>query len=291
MAGDPSAAVGADAGGAAQAAAIEDLARVTRAVLGGGEDLADRVARAVSAPDGLAALGPVPCGGAVRTRDRLVSNMTMAGYGAREITDVLEGHLTPADLDAAKRQLMAGRTPQVVAAYLEARWRDPALPSAAVSPVPLAPGLRGRPVWKPGRSTPGAAVTRNAARQTPSLDQHVAAVSREHGIDAGFVRAVIAAESGWQPRVVSHAGAIGLMQLMPATAAALGVNPWDPFDNIRGGIKYLAGLLRIYGHPALALVAYNAGGQHADRVRAGVAVPYRETRRLIETVRAKYPMF
>jgi soluble lytic murein transglycosylase-like protein len=81
------------------------------------------------------------------------------------------------------------------------------------------------------------------------------------------------------------------MQLMPATAAALRVDPWDPLDNLRGGIAYLAALLRRYGTPMLALVAYNAGPQHAERVRAGRAVPYRETRRYLDAIHAEYPLW
>ena len=78
---------------------------------------------------------------------------------------------------------------------------------------------------------------------------------------------------------------------MPTTAAELGVDPWVPMQNLKGGIAYLAGLLRAYGeNPRLALIAYNAGPQHADRDRAGRAVAYRETRQYLDAVSARYPI-
>jgi soluble lytic murein transglycosylase-like protein len=101
---------------------------------------------------------------------------------------------------------------------------------------------------------------------------------------------MIAAESGGNAMARSSAGAIGLMQLMPSTAAALGVDPWKPAENLRGGIAYLAELLRAYQEDVrLALVAYNAGPQHANLVRDGRAVAYQETRRYLNAVNAKYP--
>jgi soluble lytic murein transglycosylase-like protein len=117
------------------------------------------------------------------------------------------------------------------------------------------------------------------------------ALARRHGVSPDLVRAVIAAESGGNPRAVSRAGAIGLMQLMPATAAALRVDPWKPAENLRGGVSHLAGLLRAYGNNVtLALIAYNAGPAHADRVRDGRAVAYTETRRYLDTIAARYPV-
>ncbi len=111
------------------------------------------------------------------------------------------------------------------------------------------------------------------------------------GSSPALVRAIIEVESGGNARAVSSAGAIGLMQLMPRTAAAIGVNPWLPLENLRGGIAYLAGMLRAYGEDVrLALIAYNAGPQHADLVRTGRAVAYRETRKYVEAIAARYPM-
>jgi soluble lytic murein transglycosylase-like protein len=98
------------------------------------------------------------------------------------------------------------------------------------------------------------------------------------------VRAIIEAESGCSPAAVSRDGAIGLMQLMPATARELRVNPHLPEQNIQGGLRYFASLLRIFGRIDLALVAYNGGPGHAHRYASGHAVLYGETRAYVRAV-------
>src|SRR4030042_5583260 len=103
-------------------------------------------------------------------------------------------------------------------------------------------------------------------------DPLVKAIAAEHGLDADFVHAVIKAESAYNRYAVSEAGAQGLMQLMPATAAAYGVKDvFDPEENIRGGVKFLKVLLRLYdGNLKKTLAAYNAG-QEAVKKYGGIS--------------------
>lgn len=106
----------------------------------------------------------------------------------------------------------------------------------------------------------------------------------QFGVDPALVRAVIHAESAFRPGVKSHKGAVGLMQLMPATAEELGVvDSYNPDENITGGVKYLAYLLEVFnGDTRLATAAYNAG-PGAVRRHGGVP-PYAETQAYVERV-------
>lgn len=128
-----------------------------------------------------------------------------------------------------------------------------------------------------------------ATRAAPAaLDDLIDAHASEFGVRPELVRAVIHVESAFNPRARSVKGAMGLMQLMPATASDMGViDPYDPAQNIRGGVAYLSWLLARYDdNEALALAAYNAGPGSVDRY--GVAIPpFRETRDYVERVRRK----
>jgi len=108
-------------------------------------------------------------------------------------------------------------------------------------------------------------------------DKIIIAAARHFDVDAALVSAVIKAESDFQPRIVSHKGARGLMQLMPATAKRFGVtNSFDPEANIYGGVRYLRWLLKTFeGNADLAIAAYNAGEGNVWKYN-GVP-PFRET--------------
>jgi soluble lytic murein transglycosylase-like protein len=111
-----------------------------------------------------------------------------------------------------------------------------------------------------------------------NLDDMVSAASTRNNIDRDLILSVIRAESGFNPDAVSPKGAQGLMQLMPQTAARLGVqNALDPATNVEGGTRYLGQLLaRYHNNVLLALAAYNAGPERVEQYR-GVP-PFRETR-------------
>jgi soluble lytic murein transglycosylase-like protein len=118
-------------------------------------------------------------------------------------------------------------------------------------------------------------------RFEPFVLEHAA----RNNLRPDLVRAVIQVESGFNPQARSPKGAMGLMQLMPSTARALGVrNPYDPDENIRGGTAYLRQLLDKYdGDEQLALAAYNAGSGAVDKYGRAIP-PYRETRDYVKKV-------
>ena len=123
------------------------------------------------------------------------------------------------------------------------------------------------------------------------LEPMIRRFSRQHQLHPALIRAVIKAESDFDPMAVSRAGAIGLMQLMPQTAVRLDVqDSYNPEDNIGGGTKYLRQLLdRFRGNLPLALAAYNAGEHVVDRYRT--LPPIDETRQYVRKVLRYYRTF
>jgi len=111
------------------------------------------------------------------------------------------------------------------------------------------------------------------------------AAARRHGIPPDLFNRLVQQESNWNPGAVSHAGAIGLAQLIPSTARALGVNPRDPKQNLDGGARYLAKQYRKFGSWRLALAAYNAGPGAVEKYN-GVP-PYKETRNYVKKILGK----
>lgn len=122
---------------------------------------------------------------------------------------------------------------------------------------------------------------------TSSIHQMIDEVAAEHGVDARLFRALVEQESGFNPNARSSAGAMGLTQLMPGTARMLGVqNPFDPRENLNGGARYLAQMLREFGGDTrLALAAYNAG-PGAVRRHGGIP-PFRETQNYVARIMAR----
>jgi len=108
------------------------------------------------------------------------------------------------------------------------------------------------------------------------------AVARTHNIPEELFLRLIQQESNWNPKAKSHKGALGLAQLMPATAAELGVDPTIPKQNLEGGARYLAQQYRTFGSWRLALAAYNAG-PHAVTKHGGIP-PYKETQNYVRKI-------
>ena len=145
--------------------------------------------------------------------------------------------------------------------------------------------------WQPSPDPPAGSPSRAAASRTPwpaRFAEVIQAAVERHRVDRRLVEAVIAVESAGNPQALSPKGAQGLMQLMPQRSAALGVqNPFDPRQNVDGGVRHLRELLdRFAGDVTLALAAYNAG-EGAVATHRGVP-PYPETQDYVRKVRALY---
>ncbi len=111
-------------------------------------------------------------------------------------------------------------------------------------------------------------------------------IAEEEGVDPDLFIRLVEAESSFRPDVTSTAGAYGLTQLMPGTAAELGVDPTDPIQNLRGGARYLRQQLDRFGDPALALAAYNAGPGRVTQY--GGIPPFQETQNYVARILGDY---
>ena len=159
------------------------------------------------------------------------------------------------------------------------RFSRTILPAAACLLAAAAGHAGGSPVEGQGSS-------RRA--NTVDLHQLVRDVSEEHGIDPRLVDALVRVESSYDPRAVSHRGAMGLMQLMPETARRLRIeDPFDPEQNVRAGVGEISRLMDRYaGDLPLALAAYNAG--EGAIARYGGVPPYEETRTYVVRILTIY---
>lgn len=188
-----------------------------------------------------------------------------------------------ANLRAAALALGVLAVPATVQAQIYA-WRD-ASGTLVLSDRPLSKDAKLRSYEVRQGSTVRTAEPISAQRAI-SYDDLIQHHSTDQGIRADLVRAVIQAESAFDPWARSIKGAMGLMQLMPATAAEFGVlNAFDPAENIRAGVRYLRRLLDRYNNnEELALAAYNAGPTAVDRYGQQIP-PYRETRSYVKKIR------
>jgi TPR repeat protein len=145
-----------------------------------------------------------------------------------------------------------------------------------------------RTVCAPPRRQPSPALAALWARAPAGIRDLVSEIAPAHGLDPDLVLAVIAVESAFDPRAVSHASAQGLMQLMPGTAVRFKVaDVFDPRQNIGGGARYLAELIARYNADLdKVLAAYNAGENAVERY--GGIPPYTETRNYVARIRALY---
>ncbi len=146
----------------------------------------------------------------------------------------------------------------------------------AWSAHPLEPAYRGPAPW-----------ASDDRRFEPGLEALIGRTARRYRVDPALIKAVVAAESNFDTLAVSHKGAQGLMQLMPATAKQMGVqSPFRPSENIQGGVRYLKTLLDRYDDVRVALAAYNAGPVAVDRF--GGIPPYPETETYVKRVLRYY---
>lgn len=165
---------------------------------------------------------------------------------------------------------------------------------AAFSSIQVPGWLRGgitvQPVsFKPGCAPlsyrPSGFLARSAEARRSAYYGMMSAVACEHGIPTGLFDAMIIRESGYNPIATSTANAYGLAQLMPGTAVGLGVDRYDPLQNMRGGARYLRQQLDRFGQVHLALAAYNAG---PGRVRGGLVPRITETQAYVTNIIANW---
>ena len=209
---------------------------------------------------------PVSANGHARDDDEY--RLQALGYSAHETADILSGRISQRALDTAARMMAVGIGREEAANYLDSQYQlATAARNALNAPPPEVPKV------------PFASFT--------AFDTLIDRYAHLHQVDAAIVRAIVGAESTFNSGARSTAGAIGLMQLMPATARALGVDPFVPEQNIEGGVRYFAEQLKAFGGVELALVAYNAGPGFAQRYASGKTALYGETREYVRKVMAR----
>ncbi|MDR1041503.1 MAG: lytic transglycosylase domain-containing protein [Deltaproteobacteria bacterium] len=207
---------------------------------------------------------------------------------------ILKGQGTGAIFNASRMAAYHQKYGAQLRLPLRSRPDPVALEAAERLPEPPAP-LRGPLRAQTDRGLKGsipavaAELAKSEGGPSPDVDAAIDKAANALGLDPALIRAVVKAESNFNPKAVSGAGAKGLMQLMPGTAREMGVDdPFNPLQNIWGGARYLKRMLdRHGGNLRKALASYNWGPGNVDRHGAGGNLP-RETRRYIEVVTANY---
>ncbi len=211
----------------------------------------------------------VPLHKTLLEKDRYAYKMSLLGYSAKEISDVINGRITVASLDTALKMRGRGHSEKEISNYLDSTYKK----TIARQRDSIMLEKRSREL----SPTTGVA--------PPNFDAFAVKFSEKYGLNLNVIRAIVKAESNWRHRAVSRKGAIGLMQLMPGTALLLKVDPYDPEQNMEGGVRYFAFLLDTFKDLDLALIAYNAGPGYAERYSRGKASLYGETRQYVRSVK------
>jgi hypothetical protein len=258
-----------------RAAALADLSLLVTAIAG--ETLPVQALSTGDMTSASAAATRIVVTPAIARRDGVAYQLLAVGYSARETADVLGGRISRHALDTARKMIMTGLGRDIAAEYLDREYRRATTPTRFPDPRHNLDG---------GSCGPG---VKCGSERATALAPVIMRYATAHAVDAAIVNAIIDVESRFDPAARSRAGAMGLMQLMPATAHALGVDPWIPEQNIEGGVRYLAALLRMFGGIELALVAYNGGPGYARRYARGEAPLYGETREYVRQVLSRIP--
>jgi len=211
----------------------------------------------------------VPMYKSLLEKDRYAYKMSLLGYSAKEISDVITGRITVRSLDNALKMRGRGRSEKEISNYLDSTYKRNI--TRKINPI--------QPEKRP-QALSSAVIT-----GPPHLEALVVKYAERYGMNPAIIRAIVMAESNWSPHAISKKGAVGLMQLMPGTAHLLRIDPHHPEQNIEGGVRYFSFLLNMFKDVDLALIAYNAGPGYAERYSRGKAFLYGETRQYVLSVK------